>query len=203
MVQPTLYGHRASGHAYKVALGLALLGVAFEYRDVDIGQPRGRRRADWQAASRFGEVPVLVVDGRAMVQSDAILLELAPAHPRAGWEDDPRRLAERLFWEANRIGFSLPNLRVRARGAQDAQDPVTAWLHARLVQDLDQLERDLADAPFLLGARPSVADIACAAYLLMEDNPVSLEPWPGVARWLARLRSLPGWRPAAELMPAG
>jgi len=35
-----LYGHPESGHTYKVALTLALAGIPFEYRWVDVFKPR-------------------------------------------------------------------------------------------------------------------------------------------------------------------
>src|SRR6185436_1804220 len=55
-----LYGHAESGHTYKVALCLALMDETFEYRWVDVFAPREQRRADFQAVSRYGEIPVLV-----------------------------------------------------------------------------------------------------------------------------------------------
>lgn len=72
-----LYGHPLSGHSYKVALALSLLGQAFEFRLVDIDQGRDARRADWRADSRFGEVPVLLDNGQAVTQSNAILQQPA------------------------------------------------------------------------------------------------------------------------------
>jgi len=47
-----LYGHPESGHTYKVALTLALAGIPFDYRWVDVFRPREQRSADFQAASR-------------------------------------------------------------------------------------------------------------------------------------------------------
>src|SRR3546814_10417887 len=75
-----LYGNKESGHSYKVALALALLGVEHAYRAVDLTVPRPDRPAEFQAVSRFGEVPllVLVAEGRTpLAQSNAILLHMA------------------------------------------------------------------------------------------------------------------------------
>ena len=73
-----LYGHPESGHTYKVALALELAGIPFDYRWVDVFKPREQRPADFQAASRHGEIPVLI-DGVPLVQSNAILLHVAAA----------------------------------------------------------------------------------------------------------------------------
>lgn len=55
---PILYGNREAGHSYKVRQTLVLLGMAHEYRYVDLLPPRAERRADFVAVSPYGEVPV-------------------------------------------------------------------------------------------------------------------------------------------------
>ena len=194
-----LYGHRSSGHSHKVALTLTLAGLAFGYTDVDPAQPRPMRPADWQRVSPWGEIPVLLDDGRPFVQSDAILLHLAGNHPGlfAGREAAAR---EWLFWEANRIGFSLPNLRWR-RATGPGAGEVGDWLQARLDADLAELNRRLSGQDYLLGAAWSIADMACAGYLLLEDCAPFSRAHAAIEAWLDRLRALPGWAPAGVLMP--
>src|SRR5262245_38340687 len=206
-----LYGHPESGHTYKVALTLELAGIRYEYRWVDVFAPRGQRAADFQAASRHGEIPVLVDDGVPLVQSDAILLHLAGKHRVLGGEN-PQRLTqarEWLFWEANRIGFSLPNLRHHLR-FDDTPAPreLLDWLRARLQADLQRLEQELTTTLWLIGAGPSVVDVACFAYLCYDDIGLELSEFPRVRDWLARLRALPRWRGPHALLagtrhPAG
>lgn len=197
-----LYGHPLSGHSYKVALALSLLGETFEFRLVDIDQVRGGRRPDWQADSRFGEVPVLLHDGQPITQSNAILQHLQAALAPQGWETDADRNAEWLFWEANRIGFSFPNYRFARRPEAGVETMIVEWLNQRLLPDLDRLEEELTGQAFLMGERPAIADLACAAYLLLDDGAYDLTSWPAVRAWLERLRALRGWRPPTELMSA-
>jgi glutathione S-transferase len=193
MPRYVLYGHPESGHSYKVALALNLLGVAWEYHEVEVFAPRETRRADWRAASRYGEIPVLLVDDRPIVQSDAILLHLARASGRLGWEVDPDRLTEWMFWEANRVGISVPNLRLYVK-FEPRDDALTAWLRARAEADLGRLDEELAGRPFLLGDRPSVADLACCGYLFFADQAgLATSTWSNVEAWLERIRVLPGW----------
>lgn len=200
MARHVLYGHADSGHSYKVKLALTLLGIDHEYRHVDLSTPREERRADWRAASRFGEVPVLEVDGRPIVQSDAILLHLARATGRLGWETDPDRLTEWLFWEANRIGFSLPNLRLHLKWGPRAE-AIEDWLRSRMEADLDRLDEALAGRTFLMGETVSAADMACCGYLFYADQiALDLTRWPGVGAWLDRIRALPGWKHPYDLM---
>jgi len=135
-----LYGSLNSGHSYKARLALLLLGIPHDYRGIDIRLPREARDAEWQRLSRFGEVPVLVAGARTIVQSNAILLFLAREHRALGWDRDPDRLTEWLFWEANRIGLSLPNCRFHTRFAASLAPDAMAWLRLRLVADIDALE---------------------------------------------------------------
>src|SRR5262245_56774808 len=198
-----LYGHPESGHTYKVALTQELAGIPFEYRWVDVFNPREQRAADFQAASRYGEIPVLIDDGLPLVQSNSILLHLAGKHRTLGGEDAARlaRAREKLFWEANRIGISLPNLRHVLRFDESAGTPaVLDWLRGRLQSDLQQLEREIAASTWLLGGGPSIADIACFAYLCYDDVGLDLRDFPNLRDWMQRLRALPRWRPPHDLL---
>ena len=196
-----LYGHPDSGHSFKARLALVLLGLPHEYRRVDIFSARDDRPEDFRRASRFNEVPALIVDGRPLVQSDAILLHLAREHRALGWEIDPDRLTEWLFWEANRIGISLPNWRYHTLFEPTLAPETLAWLRNRLDADLNRLDSELADRPFLMGQGVSAADIACSAYLNFADQlALDLQPWPNVVAWLDRIRALPGWAHPRDLM---
>ena len=198
-----LYGNHESGHSYKVRLFLTLAGVPHRYVWVDTGVPRSARPEEFRRASQFGEVPVLVADGRPQAQSNAILLTLARETGKFGpppgstWE----RLTTWLFWEANRIGFSVPNLRHSLVFAKDAAPEVVAWLRSRAEQDLSRLDLQLADSAFILGAEGSVVDVACCAYLFWPDQAnLDLSGWPNVARWLDGVKSLRGWASPYELL---
>jgi glutathione S-transferase len=196
-----LYGNRESGHSYKARLALTLLALPHEYRPVDITLARGERPAEFRAASRFGEVPVLLVDGVPLAQSDAILAYLARLTGRLGGALEPHRIDEWLFWEANRIGFSLPNLRFAKVFAPETSPEVVAWLAARVTADLDRLEDELARREFLLGAALTVADIACCAYMFWpEQAGIDLAAWRNVSRWLAAIRAMPGWQHPDRLL---
>ncbi len=198
---PILYGSRESGHAYKVKLALNVLGIAHEYRAVDLRKPRGQRQRDFLDVSPYGEVPVLIDSGVALAQSNAILIHLARRTRRLGGETDLIAVTQWLFWEANRIGFSVPNLRHSLMFANDTSDAVLAWLRARALKDLTTLDEQLASKPFLLGAEVTAADIACCAYLFWPDQAnLDLSPWPNVTQWLQRIRKLPGWGPPYDLL---
>ena len=198
-----LYGNSGSGHSYKPALFLALAAIPHEYRAVNLDVARIERAPDFVAVSPSGEVPVLVEDGVSLAQSNAILLHLARRHRRFGAKDEAGwdLLTQWLFWEANRIGFSVPNLRAVYRFERDTPADVVRWLHARAVDDLGRLEGELQDKAFLLGSAPTIADIACSAYLFWLDQAgIDVAEVPAIGAWLDRIRALPGFRPAEALL---
>ncbi|MDP1965659.1 MAG: glutathione S-transferase family protein [Reyranella sp.] len=199
---PILYGNRESGHSYKVRQTLVLLGMTHEYRYVDLLPPRAERRADFVAVSPYGEVPVFIDEGGVLAQSNAILLHLVRKSGRLGGGADLERTTQWLFWEANRNGFSLANLRFALRFAKE--DPgVVAMLRRRTEADLDRLAQEFDCRPYLLGEAPSVADISCAGYLFFADQAeIDLGRWSSVGAWLDRLAATPGWSHPYELMDA-
>lgn len=190
-----LYGNRESGHAYKVRLMLNLAQLPHEFEEVDLGLPREARPEPFRALAKYGEVPLLVHGARPYVQSNAILLHLA-AHSGALEGDSPERterVREWLFWESNRIGFSLPNLRycLKFSGADPA---VLAMLRARFEADIARLDAELSDGrAFILGDGPTVADVSLCGYLFWPEQAQVAVP-AHVQGWLGRIAALPGWR---------
>ena len=191
-----LYGHHESGHSYKVRLFLTLAAIPHRYVWVDTEIPRSARPEEFRRASQFGEVPVLVTDGTPQAQSNAILLTLARQTGKFGpppgttWE----QLTTWLFWEANRVGFSMANLRYYRRGFDTAPAGALDWVEARALADMARLDEELARRPYLAGDAPSIADLSASAYVFLGAE-AGADParWPAVSAWLDRLRALPGW----------
>ncbi|MGB4117036.1 MAG: glutathione S-transferase family protein [Polaromonas sp.] len=199
-----LFGSTDSGHSFKVRSYLQLSGIAHSYEWIDLSTPRASRPAHFKAASKFGEVPVLVDGGHTLCQSNAILLYLAGKTGKfAGATQDQQHVLEWLCWEANRIGFSVPNLRYAMRWAKQPPD-VLRYLRSRAVTDLSALNATLGASEYLLPSGPTIADISCSAYLhWLEQTEVSVSEYPNLERWLCSLRQLPGWEhPSVALQPA-
>ena len=171
MKNPVLYGHHLSGHSYKVALLLSLSQIEYAFRHVDISLPRTERSDDFQDVSQYGEVPVLIDDGHAINQSNAILLHIAEQSPNANLIGNDRRTSlEWLFWEANRIGFSVSNLRLYLRFKRQPEADEIKFLQSRAQDDLERLQKELSDKPFLSGETASIADVSCCGYLYWLDE---------------------------------
>lgn len=192
-----LFGNRESGHSYKVSLALWLAGIAHQYTEIDLSTAREARPEPFRTLAKYGEVPLLLHDEVAFVQSNAILIHIAEHAGVLGGESSERldRVREWLFWEANRIGFSLPNLRYGLKFVDGGIAPaVEAMLRERLASDLARMEAELADGrAFLLGDAPTVADLSLCGYLYWPEQARITVP-PGVQAWLGRIAGLPGWR---------
>lgn len=204
MAHLVLYGHPDSGHACKVALALSLAGLAHDAVWVDIWAPPEHRPADFRAVTPFAEVPVLMIDGQAYLQSGAILAEIATRFSRLGGEtpEGLRRGRELLMWEANRIGMCLPQLK-QARRDQGRGFPSGAldWLRMRYEADSARFAVLLGDDPFFHGQTPGIGDCAIWGYTqwLAEAD---VEATATMAAWLERMRALSAMRAPEAFFPA-
>src|SRR5436190_10427708 len=98
----TLYGSPYSLPTYKVATMLHMSGAPFSFRYVSF-QKGVHKTPEFRALSRWGQVPVLVDDGRVYLQSSAIVEHLADALGRFQGTDEATRqvIREWLYWEAD------------------------------------------------------------------------------------------------------
>jgi glutathione S-transferase len=199
-----LYGHPDSGHACKVALALSLAGLPRETRWIDIWADPDTRPAEFLTASPFAEVPLLLIDGVAHVQSGAILLEIASRFRCLGGEsaEGMRRGRELLMWEANRIGMCLPQLKEARRVNGNGFPPgAIDWLKMRYDTDCGRFGVLLGDGPYFHGARPGIGDCAIWGYTQWLDA-AGVQPTPVMSGWLDRMRALPAMKSPAGFFPA-
>jgi glutathione S-transferase len=192
----TMFGNPESGHSYKVKLALQVAQIPHHYHVIDLDLPRQARPEPFRSLAKFGEVPLLLHQGQAYVQSNAILLFLAAQTGRFGGESADRlaRAREWLFWEANRLGLSLSHLRFARRfDAQAYPEGSLTWIEQRYMADIERLAQEFSDGRhFILDDEPSIADFSLCGYLYWADQAKVTVP-PTVTAWLARVSQLPGW----------
>lgn len=195
-----------SGNSYKLALMLTLCGQDFEPVWTDFGAGV-TRTPEWRATvNEMGEIPVLEEDGRRLTQTAPILLRLAGRYGRFGAEsaDEQFELLRWLFWDNQKLSGYMATYRY-LRAFTPAPDPqALAFLRRRLEDFLRILEGHVADRAFILGDRPTIADISMCAYLSYPPRESSYDlaaSHPAIAAWLARIAALPGWRAPYDLLP--
>ena len=200
-----LFAAALSGYAYKVALMLRLLDLPHSLRLIDLAVPRAQRPAEFRAVAHFDEVPVLLIDGLAICQSNVICEYLARRQSRFQEGDESQRLKVRewLAWEAERMGLNLAHS-CAARYFRGHPAPVAHWYEQRVTQDLQRLAAVLVKRPFLVGEQPTVADVASFAWLPYAHTLGLFVELPDSVRdWMERLTALPGFAtPEAIFGPA-
>ena len=199
-----LYGHPDSGHALKVKFFLEWLEVEHEYEYVDIFADPSTRKDAFLNASKFSEVPTLIDNDQAYIQSNAILVYLADKYDIFKNADEKQSCLEWLVWEANKIGMCLPQLRASEKfGKHNPEFKLSQgaynWLKARYDHDIGVLDKELADKKFILGNDITAADFSLSAYLMYADE-AAVDVPQNVELWLNRLREVKGWQSPYEMM---
>nr|WP_315183600.1 glutathione S-transferase [uncultured Albidiferax sp.] len=193
----TLYRHPISGHAHRVQLMLSLLGLPCELVDIDLLAGAHKTPA-FLALNAFGQVPVLQDGEVTLADSNAILVYLATRYaPPGTWlPTEPVAAAQVQRWlsvAAGPLAFGPALARV-IQLFQRPTDPSEAI--QRSTQLLAVVEAHLQQSDYLVGSTPTIADIALYSYTAhAPEGNVSLEPYPQVRAWLARIEALPGFVP--------
>ncbi|KVL07211.1 glutathione S-transferase family protein [Burkholderia ubonensis] len=189
-----VYSFPLSGHAHRVRLFLSLLGVPFEVVDVDLAAGEQRRPA-FLALNPFGQVPVIDDGGVVLSDSNAILVYLAKRYGDAHWlPDDPAGAAAVQRWLSLAAG-PIAAGPAAARLVTVFGAPLDHAQAKRVaVRLFDVIDAEFAKQPFAAGARPTIADIAAYTYIAhAPEGGVSLDPYPHLRAWLARVEALPGF----------
>ncbi len=197
-----LYDSRLSGNAWKVRLLFAHLGVAYERRTLDLAKGEART-PELLALNPLGRIPIVVLeDGRALFESNAILLHFAEGTPLLPADRYHRsQVLQWMFFEQYDHVRYLARARFLvsiAKKTEEAAEEVAA-LRAMGVKALQAMERHLGSRNFLVGERATVADLALFPYTSMApEGGYDLGAYPAVNAWLARMRTQPGYTPLLE-----
>lgn len=188
-----IHRHALSGHSHRVELLANLAGINHELIDVDLMS--GEHKKDpFLKLNPSGQVPV-VEDGETIVtDSNAILVYLARKYA-------PEWLPGDLILEAEVQKFLSLAAGEIANGPAAARlitvfgsplSPDRAMTVAKTA--FDRLEQHLEGRQWLVGDRPSIADVAIYSYTAhAPEGNVSLELYPNIRDLLARIEELPGF----------
>jgi GST-like protein len=175
-----LYGDRGSGST-PVEMALAEIGAPVELRPVPLERD-AQLAAEYRRINPMGRVPTLLLpDGTVLTESLAILVTLADRHPEAGLLPPPGDTgrAAALRWMALAAGEIYPCVTRSDYPERFSADPAHApAIRARAGEMAREIwriiEAGAAPAPFVLGARFSVADLYLA----------TLSRWLGNEAWM-------------------
>jgi len=205
--QYQLYCFAQSGNAYRVALMLNLIGADWKPIWVDFFKGGESRSEKFRAeVNEMGEVPVLVHGTRKLTQSAVCLIYLADLSGRFRPDGEDERL-ECLRWiifDNQKVSGFLGPYRF-LRNFAPARDPgAEAFIKGRLANALAIIDKRLAKGAYLVGGRPTIADLSLAGYMYYPPDEFGFDiakDHAAIGAWMARIKALPGWRHPYELMP--
>ena len=208
MAEYQLYCFAQSGNAYRAALMLNLIGADWEPVWVDFFVKGVQRSPQYRSeVNEMGEVPVLVHGARKLSQSGVILTYLAERSGKFAPQGEDERL-EALRWiifDNQKVNGYLGPYRFLRHLARPPGDPtVIAFLKGRIDSNLAILDKRLATRDFMLGARPTIADLSLVGYMYYPPEELGFDiaaEHKNIAGWLARIKALPGWKHPYDLMP--
>lgn len=180
-----------------------------ELREAGVALPDVRCHAVNLGGEQFSEafmainpnqkIPAMVHDGRAIIESCAILQYLGEAFPSPLLPLDEKRwdVVPWLYWQAANVGPVFGNKLSYTRYINDATEEQKAHPLERFGKEALRLtavlDRQLARHAFLAGEAFTVADIATWCWVRSYKwSKVDITGWPRVVDWVRRVRARPG-----------
>ena len=188
----TLYDAERCPYCVRVRIVLAEKGIEWETVAVDLDD-----RPAWiYEKNPLGRVPVIEEDAWILPESSVILEYLEERYPEPPLlPPDPADRALARVWIFRHDDFTKPYyaLRREEEGAAEKFD-----------EQLAKLEEALSRQAWLTGAEYGLADIAYVPWVLRARDMlgVSLDAFPAVREWLARLEERPAVAREVETVAA-
>ena len=188
-----VYGDSRSGNCYKIKLLCSQLGIAYEWREVDI-LAGDTRTAEFLAMNANGKIPLLALpNGRYLAESNAILVYLADGSELAGSDRFSRAaVLQWMFFEQYSHEPNIATSRFIIQYLGSPPDRQAALEEKRLggYKALEVMEQQLGNNTFIAGSEYSIADIALYAYThVAHEGGFDLDDYPATRAWLDRVRA--------------
>jgi len=191
-----------SPRGFKVLFAANHLGLDYELKLVNFAAG-DNRTPEFTALNINQRMPVLEEDGYTLWESDAILEYLAAKKPNAGLmplDIKPRlQVTKWLYWDCahwdQACAIFMFERVVKKLFNRGDEDPAEIARGSLLIDRLAKvLDTELGRHRYVAGDRLTVADFALVAPLgHSETARFPLEPYRGIARWVADMKALPAW----------
>jgi glutathione S-transferase len=198
-----LYGHHFSSYTQKVLIALYENDTPHEFRE--LGPDTPQHVAEWQQRWPISKFPLLVDDGRSVVETSIIIEYLQLKHPgrvRLIPADPMRaldvRFLDRFFdlhvmnWVQHAVGAALT-------GDAAKRDEARAVSRQKLELAYAWLEKELVERTWAAGADFTLADCAAAPSLFYADWTHEIaQTYPVLRAYRARLLARPSFARAVN-----
>jgi len=181
-----------------VTLLLNMLGLPYRFVPTP---PEARRTETFLKLNPLAQIPVLEDGPVVLVDSSAIMVYLVKRYaPGSAWLPEEPVAASRvqrwLSIAAGELRYGPAMARLMALWSASGDRAQVDAISSRILQFMNT---HLAQRSFLELDHPTIADLACYAYVAhAPEGGISLTPYPAVEAWLRRVEQLPKFTP----MPA-
>ncbi|MFT3763366.1 MAG: glutathione S-transferase family protein [Pseudoxanthomonas sp.] len=198
-----LYGHPFSSYTQKALIALYENGTPFEFRC--IGPDTPQHVDEWLRRCPLRRFPLLVDDGRDVVEASIIIEHLQLAHPGPVrlLPADPAAALEARFLDRCFDLYVMDAVQVAVASALQRipmeQEPARKHAAERLEQAYAWLETRLAGRTWAAGAEFTLADCAAAPALFYADWTHQIaDSFPLLRAYRQRLLTRPSFARAVE-----
>jgi glutathione S-transferase len=186
-----LYNTQRCPYARRTRMVLHEKGMDFETYEVDLAN----KSEEFLAASPTGKVPVIVVDGDSIYESNVVnqYIDEVTDEPKLMPRDPKRRAYARIWMAFADTDFFLAVFVASVGRERGFSEERISEALEKLKAVLRRLEDRLKDRDYLADEF-SLADIAHAGNFvrmrqLEERGEISLDEYPSVAAWMKRLEA--------------
>lgn len=198
-----LYGHPFSSYTQKVLIALYENGTPFEFRM--LGPDKPEHTQEWLERWPLRMFPLLLDNGRNVVETSIIIEYLQQAHPGpvALLPDDPAAALDVRFLDRFFDLHVMAPVQQAVRGALTGdparRDEAVALAGEKLDLAYGWLETQLAGKTWAAGARFTMADCAAAPSLFYADwtHPIA-NAFPLLRAYRTRLLNRPAFARAVD-----
>ena len=189
-----------------VHLALLEIGAPYRLELVDFDKD-AQHSAEYLKLNPQGVVPTLVIDGRPLTESAALLMILAERHPEAGLAPAPGTAGrdEWIQWvvylsnalaATYRLWFYAPDL-----GLKEHTPETRAAIQRKIEAVWSRLDAHLAaNGPYLLGREFSGADLLLTMLMRWSRNmPRPVTEWPALKKLADLVRARASWKKLYEI----
>jgi glutathione S-transferase len=177
------------------------LGEPHELRKLDL-EAGDHRKPDYLRLNPNGLVPTLVVEGKSLYESAALLMLLAERHPQAGLAPptgSPQRglYTTWLFHLSNTLQSAFRDwFYPDQQAGAAAVEAVKSTARGRIESGWSRVEAQIAaGGPYLVGDRVSAADFLATMLMRWSRNmPKPATEWPAIADYVKRMKARPSFQ---------
>mgnify|MGYP000630986088 CR=1 FL=1 len=187
-----IYGDSQSGNCYKIQLLASILGLEYDWIDIDI-LANETHTPEFLAKDPNGKIPLLELnDGRCISESNAILNYLAEDSELL--PKDPYMRAKVLQWQFFEQYSHEPYIAVARFIAKYLGLPEDRQAEYQAKQTgghkaLKVMEEQLSHTKYLAGETLSIADISLYAYThVAHEGGFDLSEYPAIQLWIATIK---------------